>query len=103
LTRQTSRTWWTNNKCGAVARAEVGAGRIALGLIFDDQTYTVELGPAAEGPSAWSGSWTCHGKSDSGLVAARLYRTADGAFALIGDWNEDNTVFRWTAEFQAAR
>lgn len=76
---------------------------MALELVLGDRTYAVVLAPAADGPAAWTGAWTRPGKPGKGAVSARLYRATDGGFALIGSWNEDGTVYRWTAEFTPAR
>jgi hypothetical protein len=104
LTPQTSLTWWTRDKGGGVVEhAELSAERLALEIAFDNQIYSVVLTPSPQGPAAWRGAWTLEGKPGTGAVAARLSRSADGAFALIGEWNEDATVYRWVAEFQAAR
>jgi hypothetical protein len=32
-----------------------------------------------------------------------VYRATDGSFAVIGDWSEDGTVYRWVAEFDSSR
>jgi hypothetical protein len=98
-----SRTWWTREKDGVVKHVELGAGRIALTLALGDRRYAVVLVPAPDGPAAWQGSWTRAGHSETGSVSARVYRATDGGLALIGDWNEDGTVYRWIAEFDATR
>lgn len=103
MTRQISRTFWTRETPGIVHHAELGAGRIALVLGLGDRRYEVELLPAPEGPAAWRGAWTREGYPGRGTVAARVYRATDGGFALIGDWSEDGTVYRWVAEFEASR
>ena len=99
MTRQKSQTWWSREEAGVVKHAELGAGRLELNLVLGGRRYTVILSPAPDGPASWMGSWTLAGKPGTGAVAARLYRATGGGFALIGDWNEDGTTYRWTAEF----
>jgi len=103
VTRQISRTWWTREKDGIINHAGLAAGRIALDLALDDRRYVVVLAPASDGPAEWRGAWTRAGHSATGAVSARVYRATDGGLAVIGDWNEDGTVYRWVAEFDAAR
>ena len=103
MTRRITRTWWTREAVGVVHHAELEAGRITLALALGDRRYAVVLAPAPDGPAAWRGSWTRAGQPGTGDVSARLYRATDGGLAVIGDWNEDGTVYRWVAEFDAAR
>jgi hypothetical protein len=98
-----SRTWWAREQTGAVNHVELGAGRIELNLALGDRRYAVVLEPAPGGPAAWKGAWTRAGHPGTGAISARVYRAADGGLAVIGDWNEDGTVYRWAAEFDAAR
>ena len=103
MTRQLSRTWWTRESAGVVNHADLESGRIALALTLGDRRYAVVLAPAPDGPAAWKGMWTRAGHSGTGAVSARVYRATDGGLAIIGDWSEDGTVYRWVAEFDAAR
>jgi hypothetical protein len=98
VTQRSGRTWWTADRPATVREATIGAGRIALDLSFDDRRYTVVLGPAASGPAAWEGSWLRRDLPSRGLASGRLYRAADGAFALAGEWHEDGRVYRWVVE-----
>lgn len=99
MTRPTNLTWWTTEKNGSVQFAELGAGHITLDLQLGERVYAVHLTPSPEGPSEWRGTWIFPG--GTGAITARLYRAADGTFALIGDWVEDASVYRWVAEFTA--
>ena len=97
LSKPKSRSFWTRDQEGVVNRAEIDAGLIALDLGLNTRRYSVELKPASGGPAAWSGTWIRAGYT--GSVSARLYRAADGGLVLVGDWSEDDTVYRWVAEF----
>ena len=83
--------------------AEFGAGSITLVLGLADRRYEVALLPSPDGPAAWRGAWTRVGYPGTGAVSARVYRATDGSFAVIGDWSEDGTVYRWVAEFDSSR
>jgi len=81
-----------------VREASIGAGRIALDLIYGQRSYTVVLGPAPDSPASWEGSWLRGDQPSRGVATARLYRAIGGALALAGEWHEDGRVYRWVVE-----
>ncbi len=103
MTRPKNHTWWTRDEGAVIQHAEFDGGRLALEVAFSDRRYEVELAPAPDGPTSWRGAWTRPGQPGTGSVSGRLYRTADGGFALVGEWNEDGGTYHWVAEFHAAR
>jgi hypothetical protein len=82
----------------ADAEGELIPGRrIELKFLSAGASYTVQLQPLSEGSPEWAGDYTVGARKQR--VTAKMHTALEGSAAMVGNWFETGTDYRWFVTF----